>query len=155
MSQVYIMRGLPGSGKSTWIKNKFSHVSPEGILVVSADDYHVVNGVYKYDPCKAGDAHNWCLRQFVDAITGRSDAYEAIICDNTNTSLAEIMPYIRVATAFGHNVTVVNVICPLETAFTRNIHGVPYGVYQVMQRNLMTDLIPPHIAIRQEVVFTS
>ena len=59
MRRVIIMRGLPGSGKSTEAK---SYILTHGAVVVSADDFFMVAGKYRYNPAKIGDAHVACMR---------------------------------------------------------------------------------------------
>lgn len=88
--EVIIMRGLPGSGKDTWIRRNY----PEG----SADSFHMVNGVYQYDPKKAGEAHNACLRKFLSiCIEVKESLPSQLIVSNTNSTIVEIAPYYRVA----------------------------------------------------------
>jgi hypothetical protein len=68
---VYIMRGVSGSGKSTWIANKIRELErlrlfvqpPVRTAVCSADDFfvHPSTGNYVYDPRKIGEAHMSCM----------------------------------------------------------------------------------------------
>lgn len=137
------MRGLPGCGKSTWAKNNC------GTGVFSADSYHVgEDGVYRFDPKRAGWAHNECFRQFTIAVF--TETFRVLCVDNTNTTLAELAPYVRVAEAFGHEYTIMYLMCDVETAIKRNVHGVPANMILTMQRNLLTEIVPPYW--RQEVV---
>ena len=55
MKNLYIVRGLPGSGKSTFAK---SIAKP--YQVFEADQYFMKNGKYKFDPTKLKEAHNDC-----------------------------------------------------------------------------------------------
>jgi len=121
MKRVIIMRGLPGSGKSTLAKSLARHYG--GARIVSADDYHMVGGEYRYDPAKAGLAHSECLRRFTLSVS--AEGIEVVIVDNTNTSGLQIAPYVRVAEAFSYKVDIVEMGCSILDSIKRNIHGVP------------------------------
>jgi predicted kinase len=133
---IYIMRGLPGSGKSSWA----SEIA--GAQIFSADSYHMVNGVYRYDPKIAGQAHNECFKSFL--LAAMSNRKNAFIVDNTNTSLVELSPYVRVCEAFERDYTIVYVMCSVASAIARNIHGVPPNTILTMNRNLLTEVVPAH-----------
>lgn len=136
MKTVKILRGLPGSGKSTWAKNNF--LKP----IISADDFHMIDGVYKYDPTKAGEAHADCLRRFTRSlIVGDQDT--TIIVDNTNTRTFELAPYVQLAIAWGADCEILYFPCTLEDAIKRNTHGVPDSTILAMQVALNTEVMPP------------
>lgn len=102
--KVFVMRGLPGSGKSSWIKTQIARMESQAPnVVISADSYHLetVDGksVYKFRPERARAAHDCCLSEFVRTMSLPS-AIEVFV-DNTNLSAWEIAPYVRVAEAFG------------------------------------------------------
>lgn len=140
MGKIWIMRGLPGSGKSTRIKNHL----PEA-TVFSADQHHMVmiNGKweYKYDPKNASKAHNICFRDYVQAVVDNLES--DIVIDNTNTSIAELAPYVRIAEAFERDYEIVFLHTTLEVAVTRNIHQVPITTIMAMNANLLTEKLFP------------
>lgn len=58
---MIIMRGVPGSGKTTIVKylvEKF-----ETNCVCSADNYFMRNGTYVYERSKIKHAHEYCQRK--------------------------------------------------------------------------------------------
>jgi tRNA uridine 5-carbamoylmethylation protein Kti12 len=125
-----IMRGAPGSGKSTVVaavKDAMAARSKQ-VAVASADAHRMVEGRYVFDPKKNDDAHAGCLRDFIHSATV-GDRYghdnDVIICDNTNVNVAEIAPYWAVARAYGWQPLIVYVETDPEVAAKRNIHGVP------------------------------
>jgi predicted kinase len=145
--RVYIMRGLPGCGKSTWIKSRL----PVTVKVVSADHFHTgADGVYRYDPKKAGEAHGDCLREFTRALNNK-DTIQNLVVDNTNTSIGEIAPYVALALAFGVEHEIIYLPCSVEKSIARNVHAVPHGTILEMNRRLFAESLPPHWNVRVEV----
>ena len=116
---VIILRGPSGAGKSTYAK-KF-----KGALVVSADDYFMMNGEYVFNPAGLPHAHARCLREFTHAVTSPDSKDDVIIVDNTNTSATEVAPYAELAQAYGHEMKIVTFVGDAVKAARRNIHRVP------------------------------
>jgi len=121
--KVMILRGIPGCGKSTWAKTQ------RGAVIVSADNFFMHDGEYKFDPTKIAHAHYDCFRKYLAAIRRKSPL---IIVDNTNTSLWEISPYVLAGESHGYTVEIHSFKCPVEVAVGRNIHGVPPKSVQAM-----------------------
>lgn len=141
--KIYIMRGLPGSGKSTWVLHNLG----KKCEVCSADHYHMVNGVCIYKKENAAMAHNVCLRSFAEQIFQSAQFWdsEKVVCvDNTNTTVAEIAPYYRLAEAYGYNPEIIFINCSLEVAIARNVHKVPEQTIYHMMQNLWQERIPLH-----------
>lgn len=147
--KIVLMRGLPGSGKSTWVKN-LTQAGTLSFLICSADDYHLIDGRYCYDPKNAGKAHGACLRRYANTITSPVHP-DLLIVDNTNTTLMELAPYVRLAEAYEVPYEIVYLACPLETAIRHNTHQVPLNTLLKMQANLLTEIVPAHW--NQQVVF--
>lgn len=134
----YIVRGLPGSGKSLGA-NQLSCTH-----MVSADFYFMRGMEYKFDPTKIGEAHAQCKRNFIYAITENMEsAFGSIVVDNTNTTVLEMAPYVEIAMAFGYDVKIVEFQCSVETSMKRNTHGVPESAIRYMAQNLQTYDAPP------------
>lgn len=127
--RVIIMRGIPGSGKSTYVRNRFP-----GALVCSADHYFEQSGEYKFDASKLSEAHSACLRRFVRAVAHYGSLL--VVVDNTNISAAEIAPYFQLAQAYGYEVTIYTVECQPAVAAKRNVHGVPEATIERMAKSL-------------------
>lgn len=137
------MRGVSGSGKSTYIRDHLP-----GAYVCSADHFFIgTDGVYRFNPTKLGEAHRWCYRKFLTAL---SDWRELIVVDNTNTQLFEFYGYIQLAWAHDYEVSAVRMDTPVELAAARNLHGVPAAGVEAMAARFQT--IPTFLGIPEKVV---
>lgn len=138
---IVILIGISGAGKSTYAKTL-----PRPIIV-SADDFFMVGGEYKFDPSKLDAAHGRCLAAFIETAReygGRTlESEPTLVVDNTNTTLAEIAPYYAIARAYGHQVRIVKFICDPHVAAARNRHGVPLETCKRQNRNIENLALPP------------
>lgn len=120
---MVLMRGLPGSGKTTLAKI----IKGRSGVILSTDDFFCnEEGVYRYDPHRLPEAHGWNKhRALVKVQEGRTP----VIIDNTNVQAWEMKPYIIMALHHGYEVDILEPetgwkFSPKELA-KRNIHGVP------------------------------
>lgn len=116
--RVIIMRGLPGSGKSTKARTY-------GGTIVSADDFFMQDGQYVFDPKKLPEAHATSLRLFEEALK-RGDP--VVVVDNTNTTAWEYQKYVDKAEQNGYAVeydVVGSGGVGIDELVKRNTHGVP------------------------------
>jgi predicted kinase len=101
---LIILRGCPGSGKSTVAEILAVLGDLDKVItapICCADDYHMVDGEYKWDPKNIGAAHKACKDKCEKAL---SEGVERVIVANTNTSEKEINPYIKLAEKYGYMV---------------------------------------------------
>lgn len=150
MKKVIIMRGLPGSGKSTWVTRRIIE-NKTSTCVVSADVYHYVqqppreDGTlvppkYEFKIENARVAHDGCLRDFLQAI---KEGWQEIIVDNTNTTAWEIATYYRLAEVSGYTPEIVWIQAPLERCIQRGIHSVPAMTVRNMRERMERESLPP------------
>lgn len=134
--KVYILRGLPGSGKSTFVKT-IGEMHPF-FQICSADKYFLsVEGEYQFDPGKLADAHAYCQRDFHQVVTDRRQHHgSAVVVDNTNLSAVDYSYYATLAEAFNHEVEFITFLVDPSIAFQRNVHGVPESAYPRLQERL-------------------
>lgn len=123
---VYIMVGVPGSGKSYWTKNN----KPDAV-VCSADSYFVgADGVYRFNPNDLHRAHGSCQSKFKEALA--NEAVTDIVVDNTNLRLRDIKVYVDLARSADALVTFVRFEGMTAKFASRNVHGVPEEVISKM-----------------------
>lgn len=119
---LILLRGLPGSGKSTVAKlfPKAPHYE--------ADMYFMdADGNYKFDPTQLKMAHNWCAIQTQKAML---DEYPVIVVSNTFTQKWEMDTYYGLADMHGYQVASLIVE---NRHGGENIHGVPADKLEIMK----------------------
>ena len=125
---MFLMRGLPGSGKSTIVQQLRAKYSRA--VVCSADDYFLgEDGKYHFDAEKLPEAHGQCQAR---AKQSCQNGRHVVIIDNTNIRRWEMGHYVGLAKKHGYVVIVVHPKTPWrfdpEMLATRNKHGVPVDV---------------------------
>lgn len=98
MKKLILLRGIPGSGKSTFAKS----ISNESTGHIESDMFFVKDGEYKFDGSRIKDAHNWC--QDVVEHWMNSNEFETIIVSNTFTQEWEMKPYMDMAKEWEYQV---------------------------------------------------
>lgn len=148
---LYIIRGLPGTGKST-----LGETLAPGHFFAADDYFYDDQGNYNFDPTKLGEAHAQCQGNVRDALilgAKRADQNRQIslkwnwserrirlvgtrvaVC-NTFSQRWEFEPYIKMANEFGARYFLIDLFdnnTPIEALHKRNTHGVPMHVYDSM-----------------------
>ena len=96
---LFILRGLPGSGKTTLAKSI-------GAVHFEADMYFMVGKEYKFDVTKLKQAHAWCQDQVRISMKNSDNKIGdlRIAVSNTFTQEWEMEPYVEMAKEYGFKV---------------------------------------------------
>lgn len=117
---LIIVRGIPGSGKSTF-------AGLIGKAICCADDYFTYGTDYRWSSDKVSAAHDWSqrkCRRFMKA------GVERIIVANTSTRVREMQPYMDLAEQFGYRVFTVIVE---SRHCNKSVHNVPEETLEKMR----------------------
>ena len=137
-NKLYIVRGLPGSGKSTFAKSLVG----EDFLVCEADKYFIdkETGEYKFDVSEIKNAHKFCqdkVETYMKDSLVNDHFYKEIAVSNTFTQEWEIETYFKLAEKYGY--TVFTVIVENRHG-GKNIHGVPDDKLEIMKNRFEVKL---------------
>lgn len=119
-NKLIIVRGLPGSGKSTKAKELLNDKTKH----FEADMFHTINGEYCFDIKNIADAHKWCQSNTAFWLNRGF----SVVVSNTFTTLSEIEKYLDIADQYD-----------VETEYIEmkenfgNIHNVPQEVLDKMK----------------------
>jgi NEDD4-binding protein 2 len=103
MKTLILLRGLPGSGKSTFANYMFSN------NIFEADQYfYDEDGNYNFDASKLYKAHKWCQLRVEHAMEDNLESngmyFSEIVVSNTSTTEKELEPYLELAKKYDYQV---------------------------------------------------
>jgi len=139
MKELFLLRGLPGSGKTT-----LAHSI--GGTWVEADHYFLnENGDYEFYGSKLKDAHKWCQDSVEEAMTWDehpeieflSAGVSKIVVSNTFTQEWEMQPYYDLAEKHGYKVY--SLVVENRHGGV-NEHGVPEDKLEIMKNRFEVKL---------------
>ena len=130
---LYLIRGIPGSGKTTLAKSIAFAASYPGVVEqvphFAADQYFVnpETKEYKYDKSLISEAHSDCIRNTYAAML---DKHPIIIVSNCFVKYWELEPYYMIANKTGYHV--IEIIC---RGNFKSIHDVPQATITRMKKD--------------------
>ena len=126
MKQLFLLRGLPGAGKSTLAKELSGGAGQchfEADMFFLDDDSN-----YVFDADRIKDAHLWCQNQVIKALNNDT---RTVVVSNTFTMDWEMEFYFNIAEKYGYRVYSLIVENRHEGA---NEHGVPADKIEQMKQ---------------------
>ncbi len=120
---LYIVRGLPGSGKSTFANTNFAI---RGAKHFEADMYFCRFGEYEFDSLLIRNAHRWCYESTKTALQKGHD----VVVSNTFTRKWEMQEYLDLR----NSIEGLQIQIFAMTDNYGNVHGVPPETIAKMQR---------------------
>lgn len=126
---LILLRGLPGSGKSSFAKT-LNHNGNH----FEADMYFYKDGKYNFNPDELFKAHSWCFNKTKYAMQQNQ---ETIVVSNTFTRKRELAQYMELANEF--NYKVVSLIVENRHG-NESIHNVPKETMEKMRNRFDIEL---------------
>jgi predicted kinase len=126
---LFLVRGLPGSGKSTFA----THIWNEYAVCEADKFFYDKEGNYNFDPSKLKDAHAWCKNEVETRMKDHQinqQYYPEIAVSNTFTQEWEMEDYYKLAEKYGYKV--VSLIVENRHG-GKNVHGVPDDKLEIMK----------------------
>jgi predicted kinase len=135
VGDLILVRGLPGSGKTTLSEIILQHPSSRPPEVLSADDFFINDkGEYNFDGSKLKEAHNYC--QFRCSERMRQQIIRIVVA-NTFTEEWEMDIYFDMAKRYRYRV---HTIVVENRHGGENVHGVPENKLQQMKERFQIKL---------------
>lgn len=131
MKELILLRGLPGSGKSTLGEIIIS--DPIKHAIISADDFFTTESItgkpeYHFDRTQLQKAHEVCQKLCENLMDKHT---ERIVVTNTFTKENEMHPYFELAKKYKYRIHTVIVENRHQS---QNIHQVPEQTIQKMKK---------------------
>jgi hypothetical protein len=145
---VYILRGVSGSGKDFYIKDRedrlqdnSKYYSEDEYKVISSDDYfYTKDDKYEFNPKELPIAHAECLHDFLTAIKNK---IPRIYISNIHSKQWEYNNYIRIANMFGYLFKIRELECAdsdtLHYFTDRSVHDIQLNKNKLFYENWESD----------------
>lgn len=135
VGDLILLRGLPGSGKTTLAEVVLQLNQGTKPDVISADNYFMDDkGNYNFDASKLKEAHNSCQQICADRMRLE---FSKVVVANTFTEEWEMKPYFEMAERYKYRVHTVVVENRHEG---KNVHNVPDDKLQQMKNRFQIKL---------------
>lgn len=127
MKTLYLVRGVPGSGKSTYAKGLGLKHHYEADMYMEQNGGYIrsEDGSIKFNPSLLSKAHSWCQRMTFEAMKTGED----VVVSNTFRKKWEMIPYFDMAEKFGYNIIENTMVGEYP-----NVHGCPPEKVEQMRR---------------------
>ena len=133
---LVILRGLPGSGKSTFAGTMWNDYA-----ICEADKFfYDKEGNYNFDPSKLKQAHEWCRQEVEIKMQDNQNNpqyYPEIVVSNTFTQEWEMQPYFDLAKKYDYKIFSVIVE---NRHGNKSVHDVPDDTLKKMKDRFQISL---------------
>lgn len=126
MKKLVIIRGIPGSGKSTHASGLIKAYQSEGRTTAhfEADMFFThEDGSYHWNPKQIGFAHQWCQNKVREALQN----CDVVIVSNTSVKKKDVDIYVKIAEEAGAKYDIYRMFGQYP-----NVHAVPAETVQKM-----------------------
>lgn len=130
MSTLILVRGLPGSGKTT-LAHKLAGLQA-GSLCVAADDFFMAGDEYMFDHARLEEVHESCEKA---ADLAMRNGASLVVVHNTFSQRWEMQRYMARAEQYDYQVHVIDLFNAgksIDELVKRNVHKVPYDAVRKM-----------------------
>jgi predicted kinase len=130
--KLYIMRGLPGSGKSTKARELAGNLGQ----IFSTDEYFMQDGKYQFDASRLPEYHR---RNLDDSTMAMRRGTGVVVIDNTNIEPWHFEKYLESGRLYGYQVEFVEFDptnysdAKIKELASRNTHQVPESAIRSMR----------------------
>jgi len=136
---LYVLCGIPGSGKSTWADAQFA---ASGAQIVSTDEIRArLFGDPDFDKNTNSRVFGIARRTLLSALAAKRD----VCCDATNLKPGQRSWAIRIGRESGARVVGVSFACTVETALARQ-EGRERKVPPEVIARMAREFVPPSLA---------
>jgi len=116
MAKLILIRGLPGSGKSTMARDLIAQGIADCHVETDMFFCDAVTGAFKHDVSRIAIAHAWCLAKVKRLLSEG----KTVVVSNTFTMRWEMQPYTSHALLLGLQIEVLTAKGEFQS-----VHGVP------------------------------
>lgn len=148
MPTLYLMLGLPGAGKSTYVTQK---LVPQGVQVVCADDLRAAHGHRYYGPLEAqihGLCHTFARAHMLRGLD--------VVVDECTVRAGYVKRWLMLAEDMGYHIRVVHIATPADVCRQRRRDATPDFPLEVIDKKaaLLADNLPAIRAMLAEDEYT-
>lgn len=139
MKKLIIMRGIPGSGKST----KAAELAKENNgVIASVDHFFERTGTYEFDKYSVGHSYGFCEGEVAAYM---KQGHDTIIADGVHSVLKRLEVYADLAKTYGYKVEYVypdgDAIFDPQACYEHSVHNVPLQVIKNIAANFEREAV--------------
>jgi len=132
------MRGLPGSGKTTYANELVKKAKKDGYtacILCTYDFFEWKNGKFMFEGSQLTKANRWTIDRAKAALR---DGYDLVIIDNVHSQMWQARPYVEEGIYYGYEVQIIEMTTSWCTNFMelrkRSPHNISFNALTVMDR---------------------